>query len=186
MLANDIRPGDVLDYMGQLWKVLKAQHTKPGKGGAYMQVEMKSLRDSIKKNERIISSKKVVKAVILEKECLYLYSDADTISLMYNDTHEQFSIPNKILLGDPRYLSEGMVLSASEYNSEIISLSLPKLVSIDVSETESVIKGQTASSSYKPAILSNGVKVSVPPFVNSGDVIVVNTEDNSYSSRQKN
>ncbi len=183
--GNEIRVGNVLEYKSGLWEVLKIMHTQPGKGGAYVQVEMKEMFKQTKLNERFRSGENVEKAVLEEEQYQYLYSDGESIALMSNNDYEQVVTPKSLLGGKEIYLQDGIILSAIFYKGEIIRLKLPKHVMLGVLETEIAIKGQTVAASYKPATLENGMTVSVPPFIKNGDKVVVNTESDSYVERAK-
>ena len=185
VIANNIKAGDIIDYIGDLWRVLKTNHIKPGKGGAYVQIEMKGLLNNLKRNDRFISSKTITKAVIDESVCVYLYTTGSSMSCMNAEDYEQFELNISLLLGDERYLIDNMDLELLSYNDDVVAVKLPKHVSVKVIETEAVIKGQTATSSYKSAILENGIKISVPPFIKNDDMIIVNTEDDTYYGRAK-
>ena len=181
-----IRTGNVLDYKNKLWVVTKTQHTQPGKGGAYMQVEMKSIKEGTKLNERFRSDEKVEKVRLDQKEFQYLYAEGDQLVLMDNATYEQINIPSEQVGEQIAYLQDNMNVMVEFHEEEIIGIALPDQVTLAVSETEAVVKGQTAASSNKPAILENGVRVMVPPFINVGDRVIVNTADSSYIERAKN
>lgn len=184
-LAGSIRIGWVIEYKGKPWTVTKAQHIKPGKGGAFMQVEMKSVEEGTKTNERFRTEDMVEKMMVETKDCQFLFEDANGLNFMESETFEQFTMPADIL-GDSRpFLTDGMEVKASVIDGRPISIELPLQVICTVTETEPVIKGQTVSSSYKPAILDNGVRTAVPPFVGTGDRIVVATADASYVERAK-
>ncbi|MCH2037111.1 MAG: elongation factor P [Rickettsiales bacterium] len=184
--ANSIRIGNILEYKEGLYKVLKKSHTQPGKGGAYVQLEMKNITTGIKINERLRSTEDVEKAHLDEVEYQYLFADDNFITVMDNTSYEQKEI-SKDLLGDAIvYLQDGMDLTVELYDGEVIAVNLPENVELTVEETEAVVKGQTAASSNKPAVLENGVRVMVPPFIDSGDKIVVRTTDSEYVERVKN
>ena len=183
--ANSIRIGNILEYKDGLYKVLKKSHTQPGKGGAYVQLEMKNITSGVKVNERLRSTEDVEKAHLDEVEYQYLYSDDTFITVMDNNTQEQKEI-NVELLGDAIvYLQDSMTLTVELYDGDVIAVNLPETVELEVSETEAVVKGQTAASSNKPAILENGVRVMVPPFIAVGDKIVVHTASSEYVERVK-
>ncbi len=181
--ANEIRVGNVIIHKGDLWEVLRIMHTQPGKGGAYIQVEMKCITKKTKLNERFRSSESVERAVLEEEKYQFLYSEAGDIVLMNQLTYEQKSIPQSLLGNKIAYLSEGIVLTLLLCDGKIISAKVPKHVTLVVIETEIAIKKQTATASYKPAKLENGVSTTVPPFINVGDKVVINTEDDSYVER---
>lgn len=183
--ANSIRPGNILEYNGKLWVVAKIMHTQPGKGGAYIQVEMKDIQSGTKLNERFRSSEDVERATLEEAEYQYLFTDGEMINLMDTYSFEQISIP-KDLVGDPAvFLQDGMMVTVMSYEGKIVSVELPSQVVLEITETEAVVKGQTAASSNKPAVLSNGVRIMVPPFIAAGNKVVVNTADRTYVERAK-
>ena len=183
--AGSIRIGWVIEYKNKPWTVLKTNFVKPGKGGAFMQVEMKSVEEGTKTNERFRTEDIVEKMMVETKDCQFLFEDASGLTFMENETFEQFAMPSDIL-GDSRpFLTDGMQVKVSVIDGKPISVELPLQVICEVTETEPVIKGQTVSSSYKPAILDNGVRTTVPPFVGVGDKIVVSTSDASYVERAK-
>lgn len=184
--ANSIRLGTVLEHNNRLWVVVKnPEHTQPGKGGAYVQVEMKDIKTGTKLNERFSSSESVEKVRLDEKSYQYLYAEDDNLTLMDSETFEQILI-KKSLLGDQApFLQDGMTLVLELYNEEVISAQLPEKIIAVVAQTEPVVKGQTATASFKPAILDNGVRIMVPPFVNVDDKIVVRTTDATYLERAK-
>lgn len=183
--AVGIRPGWVIEYKGKGWTVLKANHVKPGKGGAFVQVEMKSVEEGTKTNERFRSEDTVEKLMVEVKDAQFLFEDSTGLTFMDAETYEQFTMPEDIL-GDARpFMTDGMTVHIDFIDNKPVSVELPLQVVCEVVETEPVIKGQTVSSSYKPAILENGVRVTVPPFVGTGDKIVVSTADISYVERAK-
>lgn len=183
--AGSIRIGWVIEYKNKPWTVTKTNFVKPGKGGAFMQVEMKSVEEGTKTNERFRTEDMVEKMMVETKDCQFLFEDANGLNFMESETFEQFTMPADIL-GDSRpFLTDGMEVKASVIDGRPISIELPLQVICTVTETEPVIKGQTVSSSYKPAILDNGVRTAVPPFVGTGDKIVVATADASYVERAK-
>lgn len=182
--ANTIKPGMVLEYQGGLWSVVKTEHVKPGKGGAFAQVEMKNLITGTKLNERFRSDDTVDRAVLEQKDHSYLYEDGDMLVFMDQENYEQISL-SKEWIGDDRiqYLHDGMVVVLEFHDEKPIGISLPDTVVLEVMETEPTIKGQTASSSYKPAKASNGMRVMIPPFMDVGERIVVSTETGEYMRR---
>lgn len=183
--AGSIRIGWVIEFKGKAWTIIKAQHIKPGKGGAFMQVEMKSVEEGTKTNERFRTEDTVEKLMVEEKQCVYLFEDSTGLTFMENDTYEQFIMPADIL-GDARpFLVEGMNVYINYISGKPVGVELPQNVVCEIVETEPVVKGQTATSSYKPSILDNGVRVMVPTFINVGDKIVVNTSDATYVERAK-
>ena len=166
----EIRPGYILEYNGRLWAVLKTQHTQPGKGGAYMQVEMKDIRSGTKLNERFRSADTVEKVRLDTTDYQFLFADGDQLTFMDTNTYEQITV-NKELVGEPvAFLQEGMKVVIESYEGSPVSVQLPLTVVMEIVEADAVVKGQTASSSYKPAVLENGVRVMVPPFIGSGAI----------------
>ncbi|MEL6775488.1 MAG: elongation factor P [Pseudomonadota bacterium] len=181
--GNEIRPGNVLEHNGGLWVAVKTDHVKPGKGGAFAQVEMKNLRNGSKLNERFRSADKVERVRLEQKDQQFLYENDGMLVFMDQETFEQIELPADIL-GDRRpFLQDGMTVVIEYYEAEALSASLPEKVTCKIAETEPVVKGQTAANSYKPAMLDNGVRVMVPPFVGQDEKIVVNTETMEYVER---
>jgi len=176
----DIRPGNILEYEGGIWKVAKIQHTQPGKGGAYMQVEMKNLMDGRKTNVRFRSADTVEKVRLDTKDFQFLYADGDMLVFMDSDTFEQISLPTDLIGDAAAFLQDGMMVSLEMYDEKPISVQLPEQVEAEIVEADAVVKGQTASSSYKPAVLDNGVRVMVPPHIESGTRIIVDVYERSY------
>lgn len=183
--GNEIRVGYLLQYQDRLWIVTKTQHVQPGKGGAYMQVEMKAIVEGTKLHERFRSSESVDRVFLEEYDAQYLYTDDDHLVLMDQTTYEQVSLPSDLLGDRLPFLQDNMMVKLSMHEGRPISVSLPSTVVMEVLESEPVIKGQTATSSFKPAVLSNGVRVMVPPHIDTGMRIVVSTEDGSYMERAK-
>jgi elongation factor P len=179
----DIRPGNILEYEGGIWKVAKIQHTQPGKGGAYMQVEMKNLQDGRKTNVRFRSADTIEKVRLDTKDYQYLYADGDMLVFMDNDNYEQIQLPADLLGDAAAFLQDGMEVSLELWDEKPISVALPEQVEATIVEADAVVKGQTASSSYKPAILDNGVRVMVPPHIGSGTRIVVDVYERTYVSK---
>jgi elongation factor P len=181
--GNEIRPGNVLEHNGGLWAAVKVDHVKPGKGGAFAQVEMKNLRNGSKLNERFRSADKVERVRLEQKDQQFLYEDAGMLVLMDTQTYDQVQLAAD-LLGDRRpFLQDGMMIVVEYHDDEAINAALPQKVTCKIAETEPVVKGQTAANSFKPAILDNGIKVSVPPFVGQDEDIIVNTETFEYVER---
>jgi elongation factor P len=183
--GNAIRPGNVIEHKGRLLLATKIQHTQPGKGGAYLQVELKDIRDGTKMNERFRSSESVERVRLYDKEYQFLYADGDLYTFMDTDTYDQITINGDMLGDQAAYLQDGMMVTVQSYEDEAISFALPETVVLEITETEAVVKGQTAASSYKPAILENGLRVMVPPHVEAGTRIVVSTADSTYRERAK-
>jgi elongation factor P len=176
----DIRPGNILEYEGGIWKVAKIQHTQPGKGGAYMQVEMKNLQDGRKTNVRFRSADTVERVRLDTKEFQYLYHDGDMLVFMDKDTYEQISLPDDLIGEAAAFLQDGMEVTLELWDEKPISVELPDQVEATIVEADAVVKGQTASSSYKPALLDNGVRVMVPPHIESGTRIIVDVYERTY------
>ena len=176
----DIRPGNIIEYDNGIWKVAKIQHTQPGKRGAYMQVEMKNLQDGRKNNVRFRSADTVEKVRLDTKEFQYLYEDGELMVFMDGDTYEQISLESD-LLGDAKdFLQDGMQVTLELWDEKPISVALPDQIEAEIVEADAVVKGQTASSSYKPAVLDNGVRVMVPPHIESGTRIIVDVYERTY------
>ncbi len=181
--GNEIRPGNVLEHNDGLWVAVKVGHVKPGKGGAFAQVEMKNLRNGSKLNERFRAADKVEKVRLEQKDQQFLYENDGMLVFMDTDTYEQIELDAEIL-GDRRpFLQDGMTVTIEYHESEALSATLPQKVTCKVVETEPAVKGQTAANSFKPAVLDNGVRVMIPPFVGQDESIVVNTETMEYSER---
>ena len=178
--ANEIKPGMLIEHKNDLWEVLKTQHVKPGKGGAFNQVEMKSVNKNTKMNERFRSSETVEKAAIEESKYSYLYKDENNYYFMHTKTFEQININKKILNEKGNFLSENLEVTISFYDDKPLSVELPNQINCKVITTDIALKGQTVSSSYKPATLENGIKIQVPPFIESGDIIIVDTRSIEY------
>lgn len=184
--ANSIRLGTVLEHKNRLYVVVKnPEHTQPGKGGAYVQVEMKDVKTGTKLNERFSSSESVEKIRLDEKKYQFLYFEDDKLTLMDNETFEQILVDKQILGDQLPFVQDGMEITLELHEEEVISASVPEKITATIETTEPVIKGQTVTSSFKPAILDNGVRVMVPPFVNIEDKIVVRTTDCTYLERAK-
>ena len=179
----DIRPGNILEYEGGIWKVAKIQHTQPGKGGAYMQVEMKNLQDGRKTNVRFRSADTIERVRLDTKDFQYLYADGDMLVFMDQDTYEQIQLPADLIGDAAAFLEDGMEVTLEMWEEKPISVALPEQVEATIVEADAVVKGQTASSSYKPAVLENGVRVMVPPHIESGTRIVVDVYERAYVSK---
>ena len=185
ILGNEIKPGMIIEHRNDLWSVLKAQHVKPGKGGAFNQVELKSVKKGTKLNARFRSSDSVERAVLDEKKFNFLYEDENNCHFMDQTNFEQIAI-NKSLLGEKnKLLKENMAVNVHFYEDQALSVDLPSSVELTVTNTDATIKGQTASSSYKPATLENGINIMVPPFINSGDKIILDTSTLEYIKKIK-
>jgi len=185
MIANSISLGHVLKHNDRFWIVTKKEHVKPGKGGAFIQVEMKDIITGSKSNNRFRSSENVEKAHVEDREFQYQYPEGENLALMDMESYETISLP-KILVGEAvQFLQEGMDVKVTYCEETPIEIKLPETVILAINTTEAVVKGQTSSASYKPAILENGVRVMVPPFVTSENKIVVRTADGTYVERAK-
>ena len=178
--ANEIRVGMLLEYKDDLWEVLKTQHVKPGKGGAFAQVEMKSVNKNTKLNERFRSSETVEKASLEEVKYNFLYEDENNYFLMDPGSFEQIEIRKDIVGEKGKLLTENLEVSVNFYNESPISIDLPNQVTCKIETTDAALKGQTVSSSYKPAVLSNGLNIQVPPFIEIDDEIIVDTRNLEY------
>ena len=185
ILGNEIKPGMIIEHRNDLWSVLKAQHVKPGKGGAFNQVELKSVKKGTKLNERFRSNDSVERAVLDEKKFNFLYEDENNCHFMDQTNFEQIAI-NKSLLGEKnKLLKENMAVNVLFFEDQALSVDLPSSVELTITNTDATIKGQTASSSYKPATLENGINIMVPPFINSGDKIILDTSTLEYIKKIK-
>tara|TARA_B100000427_G_scaffold175659_1_gene146093 strand:+ start:1825 stop:2385 length:561 start_codon:yes stop_codon:yes gene_type:complete len=180
ILGNEIKPGMLIEHKDDLWEVLKTQHVKPGKGGAFNQVEMKSLNRDTKLNERFRSSDTVERASVEEITFSYLYEDEESYHFMNGKTFEQTNIKKKIIGEKGKFLNENLEVTISFYNDQPIAVDLPNQINCTIESTDAAIKGQTVSSSYKPAVLNNGVKIQVPPFIETGDKIIIDTRTIEY------
>ncbi|SRR5690606_4647823 len=181
--GNEIRPGNVIRHKDSLWVAVKTQHVKPGKGGAFAQVELRNLVDGTKLNERFRSSETVERVRLEQKDYQFLYADGDMLTFMDTETYDQIQLPQTFVGERAQFLQDGMEVTVESHEGKPISINLPEQVTLAVVETEPTIKGQTAASSYKPAILENGVRVMVPPFIESGERVVVDTNEVAYVRR---
>jgi elongation factor P len=180
LYASEIRVGMLIEYKNDLWQVLKTQHVKPGKGGAFAQVEMKSVNKNTKLNERFRSSESVEKASLDETKFNYLYGDETDYYFMDPKSYEQINIKKEIIGEKGKMLTENLEVSISFYNEKPLTVELPNQVTCTIDTTDVALKGQTVSSSYKPATLDNGINIQVPPFIESGDKILVDTRTMEY------
>ena len=181
--VNEIKVGMLLEYKNDLWQVLKTQHVKPGKGGAFNQVELKSVIKGTKLNERFRSSETVEKAEVDEKKFNFLYLDGDSCHFMDNNTYEQVEISKSIAGEQYKLLKENLEVTISFMKDKPISIELPNNIECTIETTDAAIKNQTASSSYKPALLDCGIKINVPPFIESGEKIIIDTRTLEYVKR---
>jgi len=180
LYASEIRVGMLIEYKNDLWQVLKTQHVKPGKGGAFAQVEMKSVNKNTKLNERFRSSESVEKASLDETKFNYLYGDETDYHFMNPKSYEQINIKKEIVGEKGKMLTENLEVSICFHNEEPLMVELPNQVTCIIETTDVALKGQTVSSSYKPATLENGMNIQVPPFIDSGDKIIVDTRTLEY------
>jgi len=178
--ASEIRVGMLIEYKQDLWQVLKTQHVKPGKGGAFAQVEMKSLNKNTKLNERFRSSETIEKASLDESNYNYLYEDDENYFFINPKSFEQIEIKKELIGEKGKLLTENLEVSVSFYNENPIAVNLPNQVICKIEQTDVALKGQTVSASYKPAVLDNGLQIQVPPFIESGDNVIIDTRDLQY------
>ncbi len=181
--GNEIKPGTVIEHQGSVWRAVKTNSVKPGKGGAFNQVELRNLINGSKLNERFRSSETVERVRLEQKDHQFLFADDDAFTFMDQDTFEQIQLQRDFVGDQGAYLQDGMVVLIEFYNETPIGVSLPEQVILEIQETEPVVKGQTAANSFKPAVCDNGVRVMVPPFVGVGERIVVQTADSTYLRR---
>ncbi len=181
--GNEIRPGNVIQHKNGLWVAVKTQHVKPGKGGAFAQVELKNLIDGTKLNERFRSSETVERVRLEQKEFQFLFADGGMLTFMDLETYEQIELSTDFVGERAAFLQDGMQVNVELHEDKPISISLPEHVTLEIVETEPTVKGQTAASSYKPAMLENGLRVMVPPFVTTGEKIIVDTNEVTYVRR---
>ena len=185
ILGNEIKPGMIIEHKNDLWSVLKTQHVKPGKGGAFNQVELKSVKKGTKLNERFRSSDTVERAVLDDRKFSFLYADENNCHFMDQTNFEQIQVSLTLLGEKSKLLKENMEVSVQFYDEEALSVELPSFVELKIENTDAAIKGQTASSSYKPATLENGIKIMVPPFISAEDTIVLDTRSLEYIKKIK-
>jgi len=185
VIASSIRKGNVIEQDGKLYVVLSAENIHPGKGTPVSQIEMRRISDGVKVSERYKTTDQVEKATVEERNFTFLYEDGDGYHFMNPETYDQVQVPKDIVGNSAPYLQEGMTVKLMMHDTTPVAMQLPQRVTLEVVDTEPVTKGQTASSSYKPAVLSNGVRTQVPPHITVGTRIVVMTEDGSYAERAK-
>ena len=181
--GNAVKPGMIVEHKGELWSVTKSQSVKPGKGGAFNQVEMKNIKTNSKLNERFRSSEEVERVRVDEETYQYLYQQDEKLILMNTTSFEQIELDKEFVGEKLALLSENDEVILEIYNEKPIGIQLPKTLSLIVKDTEAVVKGQTAASSNKPAVLENGLRIMVPPFIEQGEKVIINTEDLSYLKR---
>jgi elongation factor P len=183
--ANSIKPGVKLSYKDDLWVVVKTEHVKPGKGPAYVQLELKNLKTGTKLNDRISSSDTLDQAELEQRQYQFLYPEGENLIFMDNENYEQISLSKDIAGEQLPFLQDNMIVEMELYQDKPLSMKLPNTVILTINETDPTIKGSTVTSSYKPAFLENGVRVMVPPYLSVGEKIVVRTEDSTYVERAK-
>ena len=185
--GNAIRPGMVIEHQNRLWRAVKISHTQPGKGGAYLQVELKDIRDGTKLNERFRSSESVERARLEQKAYQFLYADGNSYTFMDDETYDQISLSADSLGREQvSFLKDGLAVTIELFEETPIGVRLPDSVVLEVVEADPVVKRQTASSSYKPAVLENGMRIMVPPHIGAGTRVVVSTAEGTYMERAKN
>ena len=183
MNGNEIRPGNIIKHQDTIWLAVKCNAVKPGKGGAFNQVELKNLLDGRKLNERFRAAETVEKIRLEQKKHTYLYPEGEMLVFMNAENYEQIHLQTEFVGSKADFLTDGMEVDVEFYEERPISIAIPEQIVLEVEDTEPVVKGQTAANSFKPATLVNGVRTAVPPFVGIGERIVVNTEDGSYVKR---
>lgn len=181
--GNEIRPGNVIEHKASLWVAVKTNAVKPGKGGAYNQVELKNLLDGTKLNERFRAAETVERVRLEQKDFTFLYEQGEALIFMDSESYEQLELQKEFVGERAAFLQDGMLVTVELYQDKPIGISLPDQVVLQVTEADPVVKGQTAASSYKPAVLENGIRVMVPPFITSGEKIVVDTNELTYLRR---
>lgn len=184
--ANTLRIGNVIEHQGRLWRIVKMQHVKPGKGGAFQQMELKDIRSGTKLNERFRSSATLEKVRLEQRPHQFLFADGETYHFMDKQSYEQVALGESLIDAETaRFLRDGLQVTIEFFENTPIGMTLPDTVTLAVVEADAVVKGQTAASSYKPAVLENGVKIMVPAYIESGIRIVVNTADCTFAERAK-
>ncbi|KQT52146.1 MULTISPECIES: elongation factor P [unclassified Aureimonas] len=181
--GNEIRPGDVIEHAGGLWAAVKTSHVKPGKGGAFAQVELKNLIEGTKLNERFRAAETVERIKLDLKDFTFLYAEGENLVFMDTETYEQLELQTDFVGDRAAFLQDGMKVTVQLYEERPIGIKLPDQVTLAIVEADPVVKGQTAASSYKPAKMENGVRVMVPPFIDTGERIVVDTNEITYVRR---
>ncbi|WP_102961162.1 elongation factor P [Mangrovicella endophytica] len=181
--GNEIRPGNVIEHNGGLWAAVKTAHVKPGKGGAFAQVELKNLIDGTKLNERFRASETVERIRLEQKDYQFLYAEGEMLVFMDSETYEQLELQKDFVGDRAAFLQDGMTVTVESHEERPIGISLPDYVTLQIVEADPVVKGQTAASSYKPAKMENGMRVMVPPFIETGERIIVDTNEITYVRR---
>lgn len=181
--GNEIRPGNVIEHNGGLWVAVKTNAVKPGKGGAYNQVELKNLIDGTKLNERFRAAETVERIRLEQKDFTFLFEQGESLVFMDSETYEQLELQKEFVGDRAAFLQDGMTVTVELHEERPIGIKLPDYVTLEISEADPVVKGQTAASSYKPAILENGIRILVPPFISSGEKVIVDTNELTYVRR---
>lgn len=181
--GNEIRPGNVIEHDGSLWVAVKTNAVKPGKGGAYNQVELKNLINGTKLNERFRAAETVERVRLEQKDFSFLYEQGDALIFMDTESYEQLELQKDFVGDRSAFLQDGMMVTVELYEEKPIGIRLPDQVTLEITEADPVVKGQTAASSYKPAVLENGIRILVPPFIESGERVIVDTNELTYVSR---
>jgi|TARA_B100000287_G_scaffold429897_1_gene484090 elongation factor P len=185
MIANLIKVGNVIKYKEKMFQVLNTNTIKPGKGGAFIQVEMRDIKSGNKINERFRTSENIEKLSVNEISATFLFIDNSNITVMKNDDYEQISLDESLLVGSKEFLADGTQLSLELIGDEIVGIKLPKSIVVEIESADAVVKGQTASSSFKNARTTNNVRILVPPHIKEGDKVLINTENNEYVEKAK-
>lgn len=183
--GNEIKPGNVIEHNNSLWVAVKCNAVKPGKGGAFNQVELKNLLDGTKLNERFRAAESVEKVRLEQKDFTYLYEQGDSLVFMDDESYDQLELQKDFVGDRAAFLQDGMKVTVELYQEKPIGISLPDHVVLTIVDAEPVVKGQTATSSYKPAILENGIKIMVPPFISAGEKVIVDTNELTYIRRSE-
>lgn len=183
--GNEIRPGNVIQHNGGLWAAVKTNAVKPGKGGAFNQVELKNLIDGTKLNERFRANETVERVRLEQKDFQYLYAQDDMLVFMDTESYEQLELQSEFVGDRSAFLQDGMMVTVELFEEKAIGVRLPDQVTLEIAEADPVVKGQTAASSYKPAVLENGVRILVPPFISSGEKVIVDTNELTYVRRSE-
>lgn len=183
--ANSLKTGNLVKHSDELWTIIKLNHVKPGKGGAFVQAELKNLKDKRKLNERFRSSETLERIILEEKKCSYLYAENSKFIFMDTETYDQIEIEEDIIGDQSSFLDDGMEVTINLYEKEVTSINLPETCEVEVLSADAVIKGQTVSSSFKPAIIKNNIKIMVPAHIESGSRIIVKPSDSSYVEKAK-
>ena len=183
--ANSLKIGNLITHNNELWTVIKLNHVKPGKGGAFVQTELKNVKDNRKLNDRFRSTENVDRIILDEKKCSYLFQENNNIVFMDLETYEQLEVGSDVIGDQIHFLSDGMEVLVNSYESQVISIDLPETCEVEVIEADAVIKGQTVSSSYKPATIKNGVKIMVPGHIEVGTKIIIKPADGTYVEKSK-